>query len=209
MKTFTFKKTRDDKEVLYVITIDDEKMRELKDKIKKDESHIVHYDYNAVVGPFDRKKPGEGLDDETITISNYKKTVNMIEDPTNPRILIPMSHFVYDMHFIPHLYFLLEGALHGEFPAFQEIMFPTFEKEYIPIRSEISDREEQYMGLKHMTGDGLIEKKLKVLEEIKELLLKVKNKEYDIPIRKYYEEAQKLFTIQQEIVDEKDRNLIK
>ena len=61
--------------------------------------------------------------------------------------------------------------------------------------------EKQYMDLDEKNDSDIVSKKIKVLDEIREMLLKVQQGDFEIPVRKYYEEAQQLFTVEEKIVE--------
>ena len=57
------------------------------------------------------------------------------------------------------------------------------------------------MDLDEKNDSDIVSKKIKVLDEIREMLLKVQQGDFEIPVRKYYEEAQQLFTVEEKIVE--------
>ena len=166
--------------------------------------HTIHYDYVAIHGPYDRRIPMSVYDNNryyamSYTISNYKKSP---AEKNKSQGIVNLSYiFEYDIHYYPYLLVLVENMISGDRNSFFEIFHPTFKNEYIPIRDEIIRKEKQYMDLDEKNDSDIVSKKIKVLDEIREMLLKVQQGDFEIPVRKYYEEAQQLFTIEEKIVE--------
>ena len=199
MKTLIYEEQHGTDIVHIEVTYEEEEVIAFNEKLKKEVCHVIHYDYKGLHGPLDRRLPKGMEETPAYTISNYKRTFVTDENKSNPKLLVPVYRYEYDMNYLPRLSILIDEVLKGHPKFIEEIMYPTFEKEYIPIRSLIWDREEQYMNLNLLMEENIVDKKLKVLEEIRELLLKVKEGDYEIPILPYYEEAQHLFTIEKTI----------
>ena len=177
MKTITYDVRQGEQKIRYEVSFDEEQVSLFCHSLMKEAYHTVHFDYTAVHGPFGIKLPGGiSVDDNSPsfpmkTVSNYKKTPTTERD-TDSKILVPMYHFEYDENYYPYLLVLLGNVLTGNALAVQEIMYPTFEKEYIPIRAEIANREDQYRNIDTKNGKDIVERKLKVIEE---LFLHIKN----------------------------------
>ena len=203
MKTITFEEIQEEKTIYYDVSFEEEKVTQFCDYLKENASHTIHYDYIAIHGPYDKNTSLKTNDNNhelfnTYTISNYKKTP-VIDDKERKMVSLEYR-FEYDVHYLPFLLVLIDKLINGSKKAFFEIMYPSFKNEFIPIRDEISRKERQYMDLDEKNSSDIVSQKLKVLDEIKEMLLKIQEGDYDIPIRKYYEEFQKLLTVEQRIV---------
>ena len=203
METITYKKNRGETHIRYDIAFDEEEILAFCEILKKEACATRHYDYKSTYGPLDHPiKRLNGENNEhfpAYTVSKYKKTIIMEPSNGNQKLLVPIYHFDYDVNYLPYLLSLLNDLLNGNASSIEEILYPNFEREFIPIRAEIQDKEEQYRNL-NLQEKNIVERKLQVLKELEELLLKVKSGDYEIPIRKYYEEVQKLMTIKRTIL---------
>ena len=198
MKTITYDKRQGESIIHYEISFEEEQIVSFCERLKKEAFYTKHYDYKTTsfYGPIDH--PLKKIREENreyfpaYTISKYKRTVVMEPKIEIQKLLVPLYRHEYDVNYCPHLLALLNELLIGKAKLVDEIMHPNFLKEYVPIRSEIEDKEEQYQDLNFQI-ENIVDRKLQVLAELEELLLKVKRGEYEIPIRKYYEEARKQF----------------
>ena len=203
MKTISYDKKGENILIHYEVSYEEEEVKLLCEKLKNEAFHTIHYDYKSIHGPFEEENIKAKANIPTYPkkiISSYQKSSIMEEDLTH-KILIPMYRFEYDVTYYPYLLALLGDILAGNMNSLEEITYPSFEKEYIPIRAEIENKENQYRNMDEKNDEDIVNQKLKILDELKEMLLKVKNGDYEIPIRPYYEEAQKLFDIKKSIVE--------
>lgn len=200
MKTISYEKQHGT-DIFHVdVSYEEAEVEAFREKLIKEACYTIHYNYKSYYGPLDsRATKGKEESREFLpayTISNYKKTVIMEESKSNQKLLFPMCRYEYDVNYLPRLLSLINEILNGRAKAIEEIMCPVFDKEYIPIRFLIKDREEQYMNLNSSEMEDIIDRKIQILDEIRELFLKIKEGDYEIPILPYYEEAQHLFIIE-------------
>lgn len=189
MQTIVYKKELTEEEMkVYEASFDEEKMKALLEKVKTEANHVVHYDYKGHYGPLDRLKAPSSA--EIASISNYKKT--LLEDES----MSPIYHFEYDKCYYPYLTSLLEKLLKGDAKVVEEILNPTYQREHIPIFSSIKEKEKAYQESTDVV------QKIKLLDELKEMLILVNKGEYDIPIKKYYDEARELFYLEEKVLEE-------
>lgn len=208
MKTIAYEKVQENNKIHTEVSYEEEAVVAFVQKLKEKACYTIHYDYKSLYTPFDQSKGKEENQDHfpRYTVSNYKKTVTMEESKSNQKLLVPVYHYEYDINYSPRLLTLMNDILNRNASVIEEIMNPNFEKEYIPIRSQLRDKEEQYRNLNLTIEENMIDRKLQILEEIKELLEKIKAGDYEIPIRPYYQEAQQLFTVKKEEVLKTIRN---
>ncbi len=210
MKTITFEIEQQENLLVYEVSYDEDKINEFCERLKKEASHTVHYDYRGLHGPYDRKIPLNVFDNNRdlfsmYSISNYKKTP--VTKEQDPKLLALTYRYEYDVCYYPCLLPLVGKMISGDKKAFLEIMNPSYKNEYVPIRAEIAGKERQYSDLIEKNEGNMIERKLQVLEELKELLLKVKKEDYEIPVRKYYEELQNMLVINKRIINKEDSSI--
>ena len=205
MKTIAYEKKQGENRIHYDITFDEDQILAFCEILKTEASSVRHYDYKSPYGPLDypiKKLNGENNEHfPAYTVSKYKRTVIMEPSNGNKKLLVPIYHFEYDINYFPYLLSLLNDLLNGKASSIEGILYPNFEREFIPIRAEIQDKEEQYKNL-NFQEKNIVERKLQVLKELEALLLKVKSGDYEIPIRKYYEKVQKLIIIEKTILPE-------
>lgn len=194
MKSIMYFKKIDCKTACYKIDFDEEEVNKLIEKLKQEAIFTIHYDYIAEHGPYHDIK--DSSKQELLTIGNYKKS--LVEEDASKKGGTPIYHYEYDRLYYPFLQSLLDDVKKGDGKAWEEIMNPSFQKEYIPLFAAIKEEEKNYRNTNQ------INQKIFILEKLKELYQKVQIGEYEIPIRKYYEEAQQLFHVEKSFLTEEE-----
>lgn len=167
----------------YEVSFDEEKLREFRDKVIEEASIVTHHDYVGHNGPF-----YGSMDADPREIRNYSAVMKGSDKNGN------LIRFVYDRYTFPALATHIRNLIEGDNSAFEKIYFPTYKDEHIPLLSEIKTISEEILS----SGESEIaENKIEHVNELIALLIKYRNGEYEIPIKKYYEDARYLFDVKE------------
>lgn len=127
----------------------------------------------------------------------------------------------YDKYTIPYLARLIKSVLRGNTKAFEEIYFPVYEKEYLPISEVVNDcikdidsnNQEKIVNPcpknwfpNSSTNVYRLKERRKTIKKCGELL---SDDEYLNSYIKYYEEAKNLFLVEEKVIKENQKTRIK
>lgn len=194
----------------YIVSYDKRELEDLLRRLIEEKSFKQHLTFCS---PFPNYDKGEKKSNKYI-ITNYKETSVPLIDVWDYYI------WEYDKYTIPYLAYLIKRVLHGNINAFEEICYPVYEKEYIPIGEIINDsindinqnNKDKVNNPSPRNWFPNSSENVKRLNSRKETIKKcgeiLLNDEYLNEFKPYYEEAKDIFIIKEknEYIKKKTNN---
>ena len=155
----------------YSIKYDEKELIKFRKKVIKNASIVEHYDYISTNGSYDFTD-----DINSLEVQNFTK--EEVEDG--------IFHYKYDVYNFPYLAYIIEDIINGNTNSLDLIINPNWNNEYVPVYARIEELTDK------INESDDIDKKIAYANEIKNLLISVRDDNVFIPVSEYYCELQQL-----------------